>query len=508
MEKSTANRYSLFISSVQKELAAERRAVKDFITHDPLLSRFISDVFLFEDIPAADRKPDDIYLGEVGQRDIYLAIFGNEHGWKNEDGKSPTELEFEHATKTHRERLVFIKGNDDKAREPEMAELVARAGRQVTRRRFSDTPELIREVYASLVECLENRGALITTPFDSSVCDGATLRDIDKSQVTAFVETAEAVGRLKLKGSRASKAVLQNFNLLRDGRPTNAAILLFGKDPRRFFNSVQVHCVHFHGTEKRKPIASQQPYEGRIIEVIDEAVEFVLGKIDRRVGTRATSTQAPVTFEIPRPVIVEAIVNAVAHRNYRHNGFVQVIVFADRVEMWNPGELPPGLTPELLREPHGPIPRNPLIAEPLFRVKYAEKVGTGTTDMIADCRDAGLPEPDFEQRGPHFVVTLWRDWLTAEVIATLNLNDRQQRALIHLKTAGRIGNTEYQTLLGVAKRTAHRDLTELVERGILEKVGTTGRGTAYVLRKGAIKGPNGPSVSSGAKGATKGPKGS
>ena len=508
MKKPAANRYSLFISSVQKELAEERRAVKDFITHDPLLSRFISDVFLFEDIPAGDRKPDDIYLSEVEQRDIYLAILGNEYGWKNEDWKSPTELEFEHATKTHRERLIFVKGNDDKAREPEMANLVARVGRQVTRRRFSDTPGLIREVYASLVECLENRGALRSTPFDGSLCDGATLRDIDKSQVTAFVETAEAVGRLKLKGSRAPKAILQNFNLLRDGRPTNAAILLFGKNSRRFFNNIEVHCLHFHGTEKRKPIASQQPYEGRLFEVIDEAVEFVLGKIDRSVGTHATSTQAPVTFEIPRPVIVEAIVNAVAHRNYRHNGFVQVIVFTDRIEVWNPGELPPGLTPDLLREPHGPIPRNPLIAEPLFRVKYAEKVGTGTTDMIADCRDAGLPEPDFEQRGPHFVVTLWRDWLTAEVIATLNLNDRQQWALIHLKTAGRIGNTEYQTLLGVAKRTAHRDLTELVERGILEKVGTTGRGTAYVLRKGAEKGPKGPSVFSGAKGAKKGPKGS
>ncbi len=491
MKKSSANRYSLFISSVQKELAAERRAVKDFITHDPLLSRFISDVFLFEDIPAADRKPDDIYLGEVGQRDIYLAIFGNEYGWKNEDGKSPTELEFEHATKTHRERLVFIKGNDDKAREPEMAELVARAGRRVTRRRFSDTPELIREVYASLVECLENRGALITTPFDSSVCDGATLRDIDKSQVTAFVETAEAVGRLKLKGSRASKAVLQNFNLLRDGRPTNAAMLLFGKDPRRFFNNVQVHCVHFHGTEKRKPIASQQPYEGRIIEVIDEAVEFVLGKIDRRVGTRATSTQAPVTFEIPRPVIVEAIVNAVAHRNYRHNGFVQVIVFADRIEVWNPGELPPGLTPELLREPHGPIPRNPLIAEPLFRVKYAEKVGTGTTDMIADCRDAGLPEPDFEQRGPHFVVTLWRDWLTAKVLADMKLSERQNHAVAFIKTKGRITNRDYRELTGAIIRTATRDLEDLVAKGVLLKVGTTGRSTHYVLsRKQDIKRTN------------------
>ena len=95
---------SVFISSVQKELAEERRAVKDFITQDPLLSRFIGDVFLFEDIPAGDRKPDDIYLTEVEQRDIYLAILGNEYGWKNSDGKSPTELEFDRATKTHHER--------------------------------------------------------------------------------------------------------------------------------------------------------------------------------------------------------------------------------------------------------------------------------------------------------------------------------------------------------------------------------------------------------------------
>ncbi|GEM_PF-5437303 len=80
--------------------------------------------------------------------------------------------------------------------------------------------------------------------------------------------------------------------------------------------------------------------------------------------------------------------NAGGPVEYDHNGFVQVIVFADRVEVWNPGELPPGLTPDLLRQPHGPIPRNPLIAEPLFQIKYAEKVGTGTTDMIEDCRAA------------------------------------------------------------------------------------------------------------------------
>ncbi len=473
----------VFISSVQKELMAERRAVKDFIQHDPLLSRFIGDVFLFEDIPVCDRKPDDIYLAEVKDRDIYLAMLGNQYGRKDREGKSPTELEFDHATRTHRERLIFVKGADDKNRDPDMAKLVSKAGRQVTRRRFMDIPGLVGEVYAGLVESLDNRGVLMTKPFDDSVCAGATLRDIDNEQVISFVETAEAKGRLALKGSRDPKAVLQNFNLLRDDKPTNAAMLLFGKTPRRFFNNTQVHCFHFHGIEKQKPIASQQPYEGRLFEVIDQAVEFVLGKLDRSVGMRAKSTQAPIEFEIPRPVITEAVVNAVAHRNYRHNGFVQVIVYADRVEVWNPGELPPGLTPELLRQPHGPIPRNPLIAEPLFRVKYVEKAGTGTTDMITGCRAAGLPEPDFRQCGPHFVTTLWRDWLTTEIIKRLDLNERQELAITYLKMNHRISNPEYQKLTRAIKKTATRDLSDLKKMGIVKQVGSRGPGVHYVLAK-------------------------
>jgi ATP-dependent DNA helicase RecG len=484
--------YTIFVSSVQKEFASERRAIKDFITRDALLSRFISEVFLFEDIPAADRRPDNIYLDEVEQCDIYLAILGNDYGWKNEEGKSPTELEFDHATKTHRERLVFVKGTDDKDRDPDMAKLVNRAGHQLTRRRFPDTSGLIGEVYASLVASLESRGDLRSTPFDDTACEGATLRDIDNATVKSFVDTAEASGRLSLKGSHAPKTVLQNFNLLKDNVPTNAAMLLFGKDPRRFFNNAQVHCFHFLGTEKRKPIASQQPYEGRLIEIIDQSVEFVLGKIDRSVGTHATSTQAPVAFEIPRSVITEAIVNAVTHRNYRHNGFVQVIVFADRIEVWNPGELPPGLTPDMLRKPHGPIPRNPLIAEPLFRVKYVEKAGTGTTDMIDDCRKASLPAPDFEQRGSHFVVTLWRDWLTENIVNLLKLNDRQISGLNLLKMGRKLTTMEYQEAVGCARRTAARDLDDLLEKGVIMRKGA-GRGAHYVLnRKRAINVPIAP----------------
>lgn len=127
-----------------------------------------------------------------------------------------------------------------------------------------------------------------------------------------------------------------------------------------------------------------------------------------------------------------------------------------------------------------------MIAEPLYRIKYVEKAGTGTTDMIADCRKAGLPGPDFEQRGPYFVVTVWRDWLTDEVLARFQLNERQLLTVSYVKKMGRISNSEYQKLTGASRPTASRDLDELSKRGILKKIGTTGKGTHYLLSKKRI----------------------
>jgi ATP-dependent DNA helicase RecG len=102
-----------------------------------------------------------------------------------------------------------------------------------------------------------------------------------------------------------------------------------------------------------------------------------MSKIALAVGTRAKSSRAPVAYEIPLDVVREAIVNAVAHRDYTSNGSVQVMLFTDRLEVWNPGSLPPSLTPELLRLPHGSVPANPLLAEPMYLAQYIERMGTG-----------------------------------------------------------------------------------------------------------------------------------
>ncbi len=505
--KTAASRKCLFVSSVQKELQAERRAVQRFVQNDPLLRRFF-DVFLFEDLPAADRRADGIYLEQVERCDIYVGLFGKEYGFEDETGISPTEREFDHATARGKPRLIFVKGSNDKARHPKMARLIGKAGAQLIRRRVADANDLTAALYAALVEHMERSGDLRTLPFDAAACPRATLNDLPQEKIRSFLEVARRERNYPLPTKSAREKALTHLNLLDGGNPTHAAVLLFAREPQRFLPTSEIKCMHFHGTTVRKPIPSYQIYKGTVFELVDQAVDFVLSKVDRHIGTRARSVQAPATYELPGEAVTEAIVNAVAHREYTSNATVQVMLFADRLEVWNPGELPPSLTPERLREPHASIPRNPLIAEPLYLARYIEKAGSGTLDMIDRCARANLPPPAFEERAGQFVTTLWRDWLTDVLVASLELNDRQQRALIHLKSAIRIGNTKYQELFGVSKRTAHRDLAELVEKGILERVGSTGKGTAYELRKGAIKGPKGSSDGSDPKGAAKGPKGS
>jgi len=117
-----------------------------------------------------------------------------------------------------------------------------------------------------------------------------------------------------------------------------------------------------------------------------------------------------------------------------------------------------------------------------FRVKLVEKAGTGTTDMIADCLAAGLPEPEFRQCGPHFVTTLRRDWLTESKVTQLGLSERQRQAVQYVRTNGQITSGQYQELTGVEARTATRDLDGLVEKSVLIRRGRK-RGASYALRK-------------------------
>ncbi len=412
----------IFISSVQKELAPERRAVRDFIAGDALLRRFF-DVFLFEDLPASGRRPDELYLSEVDRCAIYLGLFGNEYGYEDAAGISPTEREFDRATAMGKERLIFVKGSDDKARHPKMQALVAKASAQLNRRRFGSLPELTALVYAGIVDYLVAGGAVRTRPFDAAACLDATIDGLSPEKLADFLARAQHSRGYALGPDTPMHKALAHLNLLEGDHPSHAAVLLFGKEPQRFLISSEVKCLHFHGTEVRKPIPSYQVYRGTVFELVDQAVDFVMSKINRSVGTRSGGPTAPVTYEVPRDAVAEAIVNAIAHRDYASDASVQVMLFADRLEVWNPGHLPPTLTPEALRHPHASIPRNPLLADPLFLTRYIEKAGTGTLDMIALCQEAGLASPGFRQDHGQFVQTLMRPPAAAAQVAAEVLTD-------------------------------------------------------------------------------------
>lgn len=402
-----SERQRIFISSVQREFAEERRALRAFIEGDALLGRFF-EVFVFEGLSARDQRPDAAYLTEVDRCDVYVGLFGSEYGFEGADGVSPTEHEFDRATLGRKTRLVFLRGGDGSARHLKMRALVQKAESQLVRRRFDSIPELQELVRASLVERLIETRTIATKPFDASACSNATLDDLSEERIEAFLELARRARGFPLDPKTPPPAALAHLNLLDGESPSHAAVLLFAKQPQRFLISSEVKCAHFHGTHAAKPIPSYQIFKGTVFQLVDQAVDFVLTKISRAVGTRSQGAQAPVAYELPIEAVTEAIVNAIAHRDYASNASVQVMLFADRLEVWNPGELPPSLTPEALRSPHPSIPRNPLLAEPLFLTRYVEKAGTGTLDMIELCRLAGLASPEFRQEGATFVQLLRR----------------------------------------------------------------------------------------------------
>ena len=303
--------------------------------------------------------------------------------------------------------MIFVKGGAGDTRHPRMQALIDRAQADLVRRRFDTPADLLAGLYAALVEYLEGRELLRWGPFDAAPCTDATFDDLDHDRMTAFIGTARRARQFPLADDAPPEALLEHLNLLNRGRLTNAAVLLFGKRPQRFLISSGVKCAHFHGTRVGKPIPSHQVYQGTVFELVDHAVDFVLSKIALSVGTRAESVQAPVSYEIPKEVVIEAIVNAVAHRDYTSAASVQVMLFADRLEVWNPGGLPPPLTLDRLRVPHESVPGNPLLARAMYLIKYIEQMGTGTLDMIERCVAAGLREPEFEAAG-EFVTRIRR----------------------------------------------------------------------------------------------------
>lgn len=220
--------------------------------------------------------------------------------------------------------------------------------------------------------------------FDETPCSAFSLEDdLDEEGWARFCQ------RAKIPGNMATEIALRNLHLIgADGRMTQAGAWLLARDIRKFRVSGDVACALFMGMDKVR-ILDRRDFHGDIYSMIDEVVVWILSKINvEYVIKHVKREERP---ELPEEAIREAVVNALAHRDYRSAANVQVYVFKDRLDIVSPGGLPAGMTEADLGIKS--VPRNPLLFGMLHRMEAVEKIGSGIRRIRDLCREHGVAEP-------------------------------------------------------------------------------------------------------------------
>lgn len=400
-------KYKVFISSVQSEFAQERQRIFDFIRTDELIGQHF-EPFIFEQIAAQDTNPRQLYIDEASSCQVYLLLIGKRYGNILPEGISPTEKEYQAAGESNAWRVAFISDLDGQKRDEEEERFFRTVQNELSYRVFSNPSVLVSLVKQSLYAYLKYKGVIQTLSFDEQTRDDASMADIDAKKIKDFLHQARQKRGFPLSEDSDPMTVLKHLRLLRQDKPSNGALLMFANDPQYFFPSAVVKCAWFLGTETVKPIEDYKTFEGSVAEQISQATSWVMSKLLVRFGQRNVEAQNEVGFEIPRSVIFETIVNAVAHRDYNSTGSVQVSVFCNRIVVRNPGTLPVELTKADLMKEHGSYPHNPYLAEVMYQMGYIEKYGTGITENIRRMQEARLLAPEIDLSA-EFVTTIWRD---------------------------------------------------------------------------------------------------
>ncbi|HEX8820373.1 MAG TPA: ATP-binding protein [Archangium sp.] len=236
--------------------------------------------------------------------------------------------------------------------------------------------------------------------FDEQPVEGARLEDLDQGAARAFLATIYDEPDLE----NAWLRLLERLQCVdRGGTPTVTGMLLFGREPQRWIRDARISAVRFPGKELTSEFSDRQELEGRLLEQVEAAVAFLKRSV--RAPSHVEGLER-VEEGIPDKVLREAVLNAVAHRDYRAASQVRIFVFEDRVEIVNPGELLNQLTLDGIRFGGISQRRNPVLAGLLARARRRENVGMGVPEMLRLMRERKLPAPELSVEAGHFRVVL------------------------------------------------------------------------------------------------------
>ena len=315
--------------------------------------------------------------------------------------------------------------------------------------------------------------------WDDVVEPRATFADIDEKTVTIFLQASENAGRLPENKGLTIPELFEKLRLTENGQLKRAALVLFGKEPAKFYPNTFVKIGRFGKDDA--DLKFQETEEANLILLL----QAVLNQLNHKFLTRPIEFEGMHRLEkseYPTAALREIILNALVHRNYMGSP-TQIRVYDNKINFWNEGTLPEGLTFEALKGFHTSRPRNVLIADVCFKGGFIDSWGRGTLKIYDACKEAELPEPEIKEFQGGFLVTLFKDNLTEDQLAKLGLNDRQLKAVGFVKEKGKITNKEYQELNETSDRTALRDLENLTELNVFVKDGEK-KGTSYKLKSG------------------------
>jgi ATP-dependent DNA helicase RecG len=333
-------------------------------------------------------------------------------------------------------------------------------------------------------EILRLASTKTTGDFESETVPGITKDDFSQKMIEEYL--AKRAERTKRPYNGKLDELLKEIGAVSpDGKPTISGVLLFCEYPQQWIPQSSVVFAKFVGKTPRGEsglagYTRREELTGPLPRLIEGAWNLIWSEM--AVSAVVKGLEREEKLEYPQFAVREAIVNAICHRDYRLKGRrIEIRMYSDRLEVISPGGLPGFITVENIKDEH--FSRNPRVVNGLFQWGYIEELGLGIDRMIEVMKQAGHQPPTFDARPYSFAVTLFNarkqqpppEWVR-------NTNHRQTRALQYLREHGSITNREYRQICqGVSAETLRLDLVDMVEKGILVKVGSK-KGTHYILK--------------------------
>ena len=334
-------------------------------------------------------------------------------------------------------------------------------------------------------EILRLASAKNTGDFETEAVPGASMDDFNREIIDEYLEK-RAERTKRVYSGEINRLLAEIGAITADGKPTVCGLLLFSDYPQRWLPQSSVVFARFVGTTARGEqglagYTRREEITGSVPRLIETTWNLVWSEM--AISAVVKGLEREETFEYPQFAVREALVNAICHRDYRLRGRrIEVRMFSDRLEVISPGGLPGFITVENIKEEH--FSRNPRLVGGLFHWGYIEELGLGIDRMMEVMEQAGHSPPRFDARPYSFAVALHNERTRPKVPEwARDTNHRQARALQYIRARGSITNREFRSLIhSVSAETLRLDLADLVDKGILNKVGAN-KGTHYTLRE-------------------------